>query len=533
MSHDPLDRPSSRMSAGGPLSSRQVWLIFAGLMVGNFLSALDTMVLVTALPTIVGDLGGRAQVAWVVTAYMLTSTTSAPIYGKLSDLYGRKRLYQGAIVIFVAGSAACGVAGSMGQLIAARALQGVGAGGLMVLSQAIIGDVVSPRERGRYQGAMGASMAVASLAGPLVGGFFVDHASWRATFFLNVPLGILALVVTGVVLKLPARARVRHRFDVVGTVLVVGAATAALLVATWGGERYAWTSPQIVGLGAAAVLATALLVGVERRAVEPVLPLRIFRSDVYAVALASTFILSAGMWAAWVSMPIFLQVVTGASASASGLLTFPLLCTMTITSILVGRAVSRTGRYRVFPIVGTALAVAAFALYATLDAGSTRLEASVFMVVLGLGLGMWMQLMTTIGQNAVAYRDLGVATSTMSLSRSLGGSVGATVALAVLNSRLVDALRERLTAGQRAGLGEAVLQGDPKAIAALEPGVRDDVVAAFADGLHAAFLLAVPLGVVALVVILFMRELPLRDEMPGAGDRGRDAPAYVPVADTT
>jgi EmrB/QacA subfamily drug resistance transporter len=497
------------------LPSRQIWLIFTGLMVGNFLSALDTMVLITALPTIVGDLGGLDHIAWVVTAYLLTSTTSAPIYGKLSDLYGRKRLYQFAIAVFVLGSVLCGLSNDIGQLIAARAVQGLGAGGLMVLSMAIIGDIVSPRERGRYQGVMGANMAVASIAGPLVGGFFVDNASWRWAFFVNIPLGAIALGLTVVALRLPAkRVVVRHRFDIAGTVCLVGMATSALLTVSWGGEQYAWGSPTILGLGSTAVILAVLLVVVERRAPEPVLPLRIFRSDIFNVTLASSFVLSIAMWAAWVSMPMFLQVVTGASASNSGLLTFPLLGSVTVTSIFVGRAVSRTGRYKIFPTVGSVLALVAFVLYSTLDENSSRLTATAFMVVLGVGLGMWMQIMMTIAQNAVDHRDLGVATSTLNFFRSFGGSVGATIALGVVNSRLGGELASRLTAGERAGLSGAVLQGDPKAIGALDPVVQGHVTAAFAASLHGAFVLGIPFALVAVLVILRLREIPLKDEVP-------------------
>lgn len=500
--------------AGERLTERQIWLVFIGLMVGNFLSALDTMVLITALPSIVGDLGGLDHISWVVTAYLLSSTTSAPIYGKLSDLYGRKRLYQLAITIFVVGSMACGLAADIGQLIMARGVQGLGAGGLMVLSMSIIGDIVSPRQRGRYQGVMGASMAVASVAGPLVGGFCVDHLSWRWAFFINVPLGVVALVVTATVLKLPAREIRRARFDVTGTVLMIGAATSILLVVSWGGDQYAWDSTAIIGLTTLAVVCVAAFVPVERRAIEPLIPLRLFANDIFVVTVVSSLILSVAMWGAWVAMPIFLQVVTGASASNSGLLTFPIMGMVTISSTVTGRLVSRTGRYKIFPVAGTAIAVVAFLLYTTLDVDSSRLTASVFMVVLGLGLGMWMQTMTTIVQNAVEYRDLGIATATQNLFRSLGGSIGATLSLAVLNNRLGQALTDHLTPTERGSLSREVLQGDPTHVDALPDRLHDIVVQAFASGVHHAFLWALPFAAVGLVVILFLREIPLQDDLP-------------------
>jgi EmrB/QacA subfamily drug resistance transporter len=486
------------------------------------------MVLVTALPSIMGDLGGREHIAWVITAYLLSSTTSAPIYGKLSDLYGRKRLYQLAITIFVLGSVGSGLSHNIGQLIATRALQGLGAGGLMVLSQSIIGDIVSPRQRGRYQGVMGSSMTVASIAGPLVGGFCVDHLSWRWAFFINLPLGALALAVTAIVLKLPARAVTRHRFDVAGTLCLVGAATAVLLVVSWGGDQYAWDSPVIIGLAMAAGALVPTLIRIERRAAEPVLPLRLFSSDIFDVTLASAFILSIGMWAGWLAMPIFLQVVTGVSASNSGLLTFPLLGTITVTSIVTGRLITSTGRYKIFPVLGTALSLVAFVLYTRLDASSSRFTASAFMVVLGLGLGMWMQTLVTIAQNAVEYRDLGIATATLNFFRSLGGSIGATLSLALLNSRLTGALSSRIGPAQLKALDPDVLRGDPKAIKALSPDLHDKVVHAFAAAVHTPFVAAVPAAAVALVVVLFLREIPLQDDVPVADELTDDVESTSP-----
>ncbi|MBW8826858.1 MAG: MFS transporter [Acidobacteria bacterium] len=510
------------------LSNRQIWLVFAGLLVGNFLSALDTMVLITALPSIVGDLGGLNHISWVVTAYLLSSTTSAPIYGKLSDLYGRKRLYQLAIAIFVVGSIASGLSRDIVELIAARAVQGMGAGGLMVLSMSIIGDIVSPRQRGRYQGVMGSSMAVASLLGPIVGGFCVDHLSWRWAFFINVPLGVIALAVTGTVLKLPARAIIRRRFDIAGTLCLMGSATAVLLAVTWGGDEYAWDSPVILGLALGALALVALLIRIERRAIEPVLPLRLFRSDIFDVTVASAFILSVGMWAGWVAMPVFLQVVVGVSASNSGLLTFPLLGTVTLSSIITGRLITRTGRYKIFPVAGSVVATFAFFLYSRLDADSSRFTASAFMIVLGLGLGMWMQTLVTIAQNAVDYRDLGIATATLNFFRSLGGSIGATLALALLNSRIGGEVASRLSPTELGALNPAVLRGDPKHVDALPPDIHEKVAHAFAAALHMSFLSALPWGLAGVAVILFLREIPLEDDMPVASELTDDVESTPP-----
>jgi EmrB/QacA subfamily drug resistance transporter len=485
----------------GRLTSRQLALVFAGLMSGVLLAALDQTIVATALPTIVGDLGGLTHLSWVVTAYLLASTTSTPLYGKISDLYGRKTVFQAAIVIFLVGSALSGLAQSMGQLIAFRAVQGLGAGGLMALAIAIIGDVVSPRERGRYQGYIGAVFAVASVAGPLLGGFFVDNLSWRWAFYVNLPVGIAALLVTSVALDLPFR-RTGHAVDYLGAALLVAGVTCVLLVTVWGGDRYGWGSPTILGLAAAGVLLLGAFAVQERRAGEPLLPPRLFRDPVFRVATVNLFLIGVAMFGAIVFLPLFLQVVIGASATNSGLLLLPLMAGIVVSSVAVGRVISRTGRYRWYPIAGTALMTVAMGLLATMDASTSRTTASWYVALLGAGLGTVMPVMILAVQNAVDQRDLGTATSAATFSRSMGGSFGVAAFGAILASRLAD---------QLPGVDAEALQASPSQLRALPPAARQAVVEAVAHSLHVVFLAAIPVALAAFLVVLFLREQPLRE----------------------
>jgi EmrB/QacA subfamily drug resistance transporter len=521
--------PTATAAAPRP-PSRKVVVSFTGLMLGMLLAAIDQTIVATALPTIVGDLGGLDHLAWVVTAYLLTETVSTPLWGKLGDLYGRKRLFQGAIVVFLAGSVLAGVATSMGQLIVFRGIQGVGAGGLIVLAQAIIADIVSPRERGRYMGLFGAVFGAASVVGPLTGGFLTDHLSWRWVFYVNVPLAAVALVVTSAVLPSTPR-RPRVRVDWLGTALLAAAISCFVLLTTWGGTEYAWGSPVIVGLGVASVVLGVLFVVVERRAAEPALPLRLFRLRTFNVASAVSLLIGVAMYGAITYLPTLLQVANGASASDSGLLLVPLMLGLLGASTLSGQIITRTGRYRVFPIIGTALATVGMFLLSTLDTGSSRWDSGVYMVVLGVGIGFTMQVMVLATQNETPAEDLGVATSTVTFFRTVGGSIGVALFGALFTNRLTDML------------GSAAPNGmTPEQIAHLPAGQRVQMATAFADAITGVFAYGIPLLVVAFLLARRLREVPLRAQSgealrgrgtgPTNGDRpGRESSADRPVGD--
>jgi EmrB/QacA subfamily drug resistance transporter len=490
--------------------TRGLIIIYAALMLAILLAALDQTIVATALPTIVGDLGGLSHLSWVVTAYLLATTASAPLWGKLGDQYGRKTLFQAAIVIFLIGSALCGLSQNMVELIAFRALQGLGGGGLMVLAQAIVGDVVPPRERGKYQGAFGAVFGVSSVAGPLLGGFFVDNLSWRWVFYVNLPVGIIALV--AIAFALPASAsREAHKIDYMGTVLLAAAATCVVLLTSWGGTTYAWSSPVIIGLGIAAVfLAVAWWVSAGRAA-EPVLPRRLFRNPVFSVGAGISFAAGFAMFGALAFLPLYLQVVRGVSPTISGVYLLPMVLGLLVTSVTSGQLISRLGRYKVYPIIGTALVAIALYLLSTLTETTSSVVLSLYFFVLGLGLGLVLQVLVIAVQNSTDYADLGTATSSVTFFRTIGGSFGVAIFGSVFSNRLATELAAALHgASLPPGFNPAAAQANPAVLQKLPAALRADVLHAYVVSFHAVFLGAVPVALAAFVLTWFLREIPLR-----------------------
>ena len=507
-------------ASDGRLSGKALWTVFAALMLGMFLAALDQTIVSTALPTIVGDLGGLNHLSWVVTSYLLASTVSTPLYGKLGDMVGRKPVFLAAILIFLAGSMLAGLSQSMGELISFRALQGIGAGGLMVGAQAIIGDIVPPRERGRYMGLIGSVFAVASVAGPLLGGFLVDNLSWRWVFYVNMPVGALAIliVLTRLHLHTPT---IRHRLDLLGAGLLSSGVAALVMLTTWGGSQYAWGSAPIIVLAIAGVLLLAIFVWWEGRAAEPLLPLALFRSSVFSVSNAMGFTIGMAMFGAIVFIPLYLQLVYGVSPTSSGLRLLPLMAGLLIAAIASGRAISRIGRYKVFPITGTAILVVGMYLLSRLGVGTAPWVASVYMIVVGVGIGLVMQVLVLVVQNDVRPQQIGVATSTATFFRSVGSSFGVAIFGTIFATRLSSQLA-RLPESVTAHLGSGV-HLNPQQAKHLPPAVHADFLHAFAHALHGVFLWGMAVAAVPFVLSWLLREVPLRTTLaPQAADHAAE-----------
>jgi EmrB/QacA subfamily drug resistance transporter len=491
-------------------------LVFATVVMGLLLAALDQTIVSTALPTIVGDLGQPGHQSWVVTAYLLAETIVTAVVGKFGDLFGRKVVFQISIVVFVIGSALSGAAQNMEWLIAARAIQGLGGGGLTVTATALIGDVIPLRERGRYQGMLGAVFGVTTVLGPLLGGLFTDNLSWRWAFYVNVPVAIVVIVMSA--RTIPAiRSGLKPIIDSAG-ILFVGIGAAGLTLATsWGGTTYPWISAQILGLAALSVAALVAFVIVESRAAEPVLPLRLFSNRVFSVCCALSFIVGFAMLGAITFLPTFQQYVDGVSATISGLRLLPLVLGLLVTSIAAGTAVGRTGRYKVFPLSGTIVIGIGLFLLSRMDEHTSTLVSSLFMLVLGAGIGLCMQVLTLIVQNTASYEDLGVATSGVTFFRTLGGSFGASV----FGSLYANFLSERLPAATaRAGVSPSAL-ATPEALHRLPRAQTAPIVHAYATSLQHVFIWAVPVAAIGLVTAFFLREVPLRGTtQASAGDIG-------------
>ena len=513
---DPIEPEATETTVpdgGGPvvaLTHRQIMMVFSGLMLGMFLAALDQTIVGTALPTIVNSLHGLNHMSWVVTAYLLTSTISTPLYGKLSDQLGRKGIFQFAIVVFLIGSALAGLSQNMTQLIAFRGIQGLGAGGLMAMAMTIIADVVSPRERGRYQGYFGATFALSSVAGPLLGGIFTEQLSWRWIFYINIPIGIVALVVTSAVLKLPFR-RQSHRIDFLGAGLMTVGVSAALLVTVWGGTQYPWGSSLIIGVGLVSAVFIGAFIVWEHFAAEPILPPSLFRIGVFRTASTVSFLLSMVMFGAIIYLPLYLQLVDGVSPTVSGLLMVPLMLGLLVSSIVSGQIVTRTGIYKPMPIVGSAMVIIGMWLLSNLGLHTSHLTMSLYVIVLGAGMGMTMQIMILATQNAVPSDSIGTGTAAVTFFRSLGGAFGSSLFGAIFIAGLSHWIPVLVPGAAAAGIhvhGNFAMS--PAELHSFPPHVQYGILDAFVRSLHTVFLVGVPIALGMFVAALFLKQMPLR-----------------------
>ncbi len=493
-------------SRGALISPQRRNFIFIAVLLGMLLAALDQTIVATALPTVVADLGGAGHQSWVVTSYLLASTIVTAIVGKLGDLFGRKAVFCVAVVFFLVGSVLCGMSGSMTMLVASRALQGIGGGAIMVTATALIGEVIPLRDRGRYQGALGAVFGVTTVVGPLLGGFFTDHLSWRWAFWVNVPIAVVVFFVAAATIPALGKAT-RPAIDYAGIVLVGLGASGLTLATSWGGSTYPWASPMIIGLFVGSALAIAAFVWVESQAGEPILPIRLFRSPVFSVCCVLSFIVGFAMLGALTFLPTFMQFVDGVSATVSGLRTLPMVAGLLLTSMGSGVLVSRTGRYKIFPVVGTAVMAVGFVLLSRMDAGTPLLAQSLYLFILGTGIGMCMQVLILIVQNTSSFDDLGVSTSGVTFFRTIGSSFGA----AIFGSLFANFLDARIGAALAASGAPPAAAQSPQVLHQLPPEIAAPIVNAYADSLGMVFLCAAPVAVVGFIVAWLLKEVPLRE----------------------
>jgi EmrB/QacA subfamily drug resistance transporter len=518
MAHPPgdtLQQAADPECGAALISPERRNFIFIAVLLGMLLAALDQTIVATTLPTVVADLGGGGHQSWVVTSYLLASTIVTAIVGKLGDLFGRKLVFQAAVLFFIAGSVLCGLAQSMTMLVASRALQGVGGGALMVTAMALIGEVIPLRDRGRYQGALGAVFGVTTVIGPLLGGFFTDHLTWRWAFWINIPVGLVVFVVAAA--AIPSLAdRSKPVIDYAGIVFVGIGASGLTLATSWGGTTYPWTSPEIIGLFAGSVAALMIFVWVEIRTREPILPIRLFGSSVFTVCCVLSFVVGFAMLGALTFLPTFMQFVNGVSATVSGLRTLPMVAGLLLTSMGSGVIVSRTGRYKIFPIAGTALMGVGFILLSRMDATTPLAMQSLYLFVLGSGIGLCMQVLVLIVQNTSDFRDLGVATSGITFFRTIGSSFGA----AVFGSLFTNFLAARIGPALVAGHAPPAAAKSPQALHALPHDLAAPIVHAYAESLDLVFLCAAPVAAVGFLLALLLKEVPLRDTEAVAVDLG-------------
>jgi EmrB/QacA subfamily drug resistance transporter len=529
-------RPPAPQDISGERSHAEIMVVMSALMMVMLLAALDQTIVATALPRIAVDLHGLNKYSWVATSYLLTSAIATPIYGKLGDLFGRKKIFQSAIIIFLIGSALCGLSRNMDQLVFFRALQGIGAGGLMSLILAIVGDVIPPRQRGRYQGYFGAVFGLSSVAGPLLGGFFAGSsailgiAGWRWIFYINIPLGFIALAAVAARLHLPVR-KTKHKIDYTGAALLSVTVVSLVLVAVWAGVTYAWGSSQIIGL-----LISTLVFGTgfafwERRVPEPILPMDLFKNDIFAVSVLLSALSGISMFAAILYIPQYQQIVRGYSPTKSGLYTIPLVAGLLMASIISGRLISKFGRYKPFPIFGTLMLVLGMWLFSHVSLTTSELALSVWMAVIGLGLGSFMQVATLAVQNSVDRSRLGTATSSTTFFRTIGSSLGGAIFGTILISRLTHHLHQALPASAAGKVSiSSITSGGTSQIAHLAPNLQHGILESFVHSFHDMFLIGIPFALAAFVAALFLREQPLRGSADLPSEKSEDIVSHSPVS---